>query len=132
MVQVSMQVAQLAHRLSRANAIRADQGQPIKISSVAHTGSHVTINSPLGGTLTIGKNFVAGSGAVILGGPNVNSVIGDNVNVGPQAVVDRTSLGLGSSVGAGAYLLNSSFPADTVIPPGAIYINNKLAGHVQW
>ena len=36
---------------ARANAFRADQGQPITIGSIAKTGRHVTINSPLGGTL---------------------------------------------------------------------------------
>ena len=40
-------------------------------------------------------------------------------------------LGSGSTVGAGAYLLNSTFPANTVIPAGAIYVNNKLQGFVQ-
>ncbi len=131
-VEISMRIWQAAHHLGRANAIRADEGQPITIGSIAKTGLHVTINSPLGGTLTIGTNFRAGSRAVILGGPNVNAKVGDNVSVGSGAVVDRTSLGSGSSVGAGAYLLNSSFPANTVIPPGAIYINNKFEGDVEW
>jgi len=131
-VKVSMRVGQLAHRLGRANAIRADQGQPITIGSIAHTGTHVTINSPLGGTLAIGKNFRAGTGAVILSGPNVSAEIGDNVTIGSGAVLDRSSLGAGASVGSGAYLLNSSFPANTSIPANAIYINNKLEGYVQW
>ncbi len=72
-VAVSMRMGQLAHCLGRANAIRADEGQPITIGSIAHTGSHVTINSPLGGTLAIGNNFRAGTRAVILGGPNVDA-----------------------------------------------------------
>jgi carbonic anhydrase/acetyltransferase-like protein (isoleucine patch superfamily) len=131
-VKISMRIWQAAHHLGRANAIRADQGQPITIQSIAHTGRHVTINSPLGGTLTIGKNFSAGDGAVVLGGPNVSAKIGDNVSVGPSAVVDRTSLGSGSRVGAGAYLRNSSFPANTAIPAGAVYVNNKFEGYVEW
>jgi carbonic anhydrase/acetyltransferase-like protein (isoleucine patch superfamily) len=131
-VKISMRIWQAAHHRGRANAIRADQGQPITIGSIAHTGLHVTINSPLGGTLTIGKDFRAGSGAVILSGPNVNAKIGDNVSIGSGAVVDRTSLGSGSSVGAGAYLLDSSFPANTAIPPGVIYVANKFEGYVEW
>jgi carbonic anhydrase/acetyltransferase-like protein (isoleucine patch superfamily) len=131
-VQFDMRVGQAAHRLGRANSIRGDQGGPITIGTIAQTGTHVTINSPLGGTLTIGRSFRAGAGAVVLGGPNVNARIGDNVAIGPQAVLDRTSLGSGSSVGAGAYLLTSTFPANTVIPAGAIYVNSKLIGYVQW
>jgi carbonic anhydrase/acetyltransferase-like protein (isoleucine patch superfamily) len=131
-VEIGMRIFQAGHHLGRANAIRADQGQPIKIGWVTHTGLHVTINSPLGGTLTIGNNFTAGDRAVILGGPNFDAVIGDNVNIGAGAVVDRTSLGSGSKVGPGAYLLESTFPANTVIPPGAIYIKNKFMGTVRW
>ena len=46
-------------------------------------------------------------------------------------MLTTTSLGSGSTVGANAYLLNSTFPANTVIPAGAIYVNNKLQGYVQ-
>ncbi len=131
-VEINMTARQTANHLGRANAIRADQGQPITISSIAKTGSHVTINSPLGGTLAIGTSFRAGSSAVILSGPYVNAKLGDSVTIGAGAVVDRTSLGSGSTVGERAYLLNSSFPAGAVIPPGAIYVNNKFDGYVSW
>jgi carbonic anhydrase/acetyltransferase-like protein (isoleucine patch superfamily) len=130
-VEISMTARQTANHLGRANAFRADQGQPITIASILKTGPHVTINSPLGGTLAIGTGFRAGSGAVILSGPNVNASLGNSVTIGAGAVVDRTSLGSGSTVGKRAYLLNSSFAAGTVIPSGAIYINNKFSGYVQ-
>jgi carbonic anhydrase/acetyltransferase-like protein (isoleucine patch superfamily) len=122
---------QVAHHLGRSNSIRGDQGQPITIGSIAGTGNGVTINAPLGGSLTIGQNFTAGNGATILGGSNVKAVIGDNVSIGNGAVVDRTSLGSGSTVGDRAYLLNSTFPAGTNIPTGAIYINNVHVGTVE-
>jgi carbonic anhydrase/acetyltransferase-like protein (isoleucine patch superfamily) len=122
----------IAHSLGRSNSIRADQGQPITIGSISQTGNAVTINSPLGGQLTIGERFVAGTGAIILGGNNVKAVIGNDVSIGSGAVVDRSSLGNGSTVGNRAYVLNSTFPAGTSIPGGSIYINNKLVGSVQW
>ena len=123
----------IAHSVGRANSIRADQGQPITIGSIGRTGNGVTINSPGGGQLTIGQNFVAGNAAVLLGGTSsVKAVIGDNVSIGNGAVVNQSSLGSGSTVGDRAYLLNSTFPAGTNIPAGAIYINNKLAGSVEW
>ncbi len=131
-VEIGMRAWRAAHRMGRANAFRADQGQPISIGSIAHTGEHVTINSPLGGTLAIGKGFRADSGAVILSGPDVNAVLGDHVTIGAGAVLDRASLGSGSTVGAGAYLFNSTFPADTIVPPNAIYLNGQYAGQVQW
>jgi carbonic anhydrase/acetyltransferase-like protein (isoleucine patch superfamily) len=123
----------VAHRLGRSNSIRADLGQPINIGSIGHTGYGVTINSPAGGELTIGQNFVAGNNATILGGSSTtNVVIGDNVTIGNGAVVSATSLGSGSTVGDHAYLFDSTFPAGTKIPAGAIYENNKLVGFVAW
>jgi carbonic anhydrase/acetyltransferase-like protein (isoleucine patch superfamily) len=124
--------ASIAHHLGRSNSIRADQGQPITIGSISQTGNGVTINSPLGGQLTIGQKFVAGSGATILGGNNFKAVIGDNVSIGVGAVVERSSLGGGTAVGSRAYVLQSTLPANSNIPAGAIYINNKLVGTVHW
>ena len=112
--------------------IRADQGQPIMIGSIAHTGRHVTINSPLGGTLSIGTSFRTGSNVVVLSGAKVNMVLGNNVTINSGAVVVQTSIGSDSTVGEGAYLDNSNFPAHTIIPPKAIYVNNKFMGYVAW
>ncbi len=131
-VQIDMPASLAAARMGRANSIRADQGQPIAIGSIAHTGFRVTINSPLGGQISIGQAFRAGDGSVILSGPGVDSKLGDNVKIGAGAVVVQSSLGSDSTVGQGAYLMNSTFPANTVIPPSAIYINNKFEGYVQW
>lgn len=124
--------ASIAHSVGRANSIRADQGQPISIGSIGQTGNGVTINSPLGGQLTIGENFAAGNGSVILSGGNLKAVIGDNVTIGNGAVVNQSSLGSGSTVGDRAYVTNSTFPAGTDIPAGAIYVDNRLMGSVEW
>ncbi len=129
---INMKALQAAHRLGRANSIRADQGQPITIGSRAKTGWHVTINSPLGGTLTIGNQFRTGSNVVLLSGAKVNATIGDDVKINSGAVVVQSSIGSDSTVGAGAYLSGSTFPAHSVIPAKAIYVNNKFLGYVQW
>lgn len=122
----------VARGVGRRNAIRADQGQPITIGSIASTGYGVTINAPYGGSLAIGQRLVAGEGAVILGGAaGTRSVLGDDVTVGPGAVLRGSSLGSGSTVGPNAYLVNSSFPDGTVIPAGAIYVNNAPSGQVN-
>ena len=121
----------IAHHLGRSNSIRADQGQPITIGSIGQTGSGVTIDSPGGGQLTIGQNLVVGNNATILGDATTKTVIGDNVSIGNGAVLDGTSLGSGTTVGDRAYLKDSTFPAGTNIPAGAIYINNVLIGTVE-
>lgn len=126
------QVAKVVNSvLGGANSIRADEGQPITIGSITQTGNNVTITSPLSGNLTIGQNFVAGNGAVILGGPTVKAVIGDNVNIGAGAVVSQSSIGSGASIGAGSYISNSTVAAGTVIPAGTILIDNVVKGTVE-
>ena len=50
---------QAANHLGRGNSIAADQGQPINISAITQTGTGVTINSPLGGALTIDPGLQA-------------------------------------------------------------------------
>ena len=129
---INMPALQAAQHLGRANALRADQGQPITIASIAKTGRHVSINSPLGGTLSIGTSFRTGSNVVVLSGPKVNMVLGNNVTINSGAVVVQTSIGSDSTVGKGDYLDNSNFPAHTIIPPKAIYMNNKFMGYVEW
>ncbi len=129
---IDMQSLLAAHHVGRANAFRADQGQPITIGSIAKTGRHVTINSPLGGTLSIGQEFRTGSNVVVLSGTGTNAQIGDNVTIQSGAVVVQTSIGSNSVVGRGAYLANSKFPANTTIAPNSIYINNKFQGYVKW
>ena len=94
-----MTARQAANHLGRANAFRPTRASRSPSDRSLKTGPHVTINSPLGGTLAIGTGFRAGSGAVILSGPNVNAKLGDSVTIGAGAVVDRTSLGSGSTVG---------------------------------
>ena len=130
-VVVEQRARDFAHALGLANSIRADEGQPITIGSIAQTGNNVTINSPLSGSLKIGQNFTAGNGAVILGGPTVKAVIGDNVNIGAGAVVSQSSVGSGATIGAGSYISNSTVAAGTNIPAGTILIRNVVVGTVQ-
>ncbi len=110
----------------------ADQGQPITIGSIARTGLHVTINSPLGGTLTIGQDFRAGRASSCFSGPNVNAKLGDNVRYrlrrGRRADFARLELdGRRRSLSRQLHI-----PRQHGIPPKAIYINNKFQGYVQW
>ena len=121
-----------AHRLGHGNSIAADQGQPINISAITSTGNGVTINSPLGGALTIDPGLQVASGAVLLGGDSSTFTIGDQVTIGANSVVSQSSLGAGTVVGSHAYVFGSTLPAGTVVPNNAIIIANKPAGTVEW
>jgi len=134
----------VARGLGRSNAFRADQGQPLTFAGAPSTGNAVTINSPLGGTVTaggqtstvgsiqIGRNFRADGGAVLLGGPGASYPVGDDVTVGAGAVVERSTLGAGSVIGARAYVSDSTVAPGRVVPPGTVLIDNVVAGRVEW
>ncbi len=122
--------SQVVDHIGLRNSIRADEGQPIVIGSIASTGTAVSINSPLGGTLSIGQNFVAGDNSVILSGTGTNAVIGDNVAIGAGAVVVQSSIGTGATIGAGAYVAQSKIAAGTTVAPGSIIIDNVFKGFV--
>ena len=132
----------VVHALGTHDAILADQGQPFNIGPIAKIGDRVTITSPLGSAsgalgagstapIAIGNGFTAGNNAVILGAQGVQTVIEENVTVGPGAVVQGTSIGANSTIGAGAFVENSNLPANSNVPAGAIIINNKQVGTVE-
>ena len=122
----------IAAHVRRGNSIRADEGQPIIVGSIAQTGQAVTIHSPLGGQVLIGLNLSAGDGARILGGPGVVTTLGDNVSVGSGAVVDRSLIGSNAVIGARAYVSQSTLAPGTVVPPGTLLIKNKVVGQIAW
>ena len=126
---------QVEQGLGRSNSIRGDSGQPITFDSPPTTGTAVTITAPLGGSLPVGTNLQVGGNAVILGGPSSSTVpasaIGNNVTIGPGAVVDRSTIGTGASIGAGAYVSQSTIPVGATVPAGEILIANVVKGFVQ-
>jgi carbonic anhydrase/acetyltransferase-like protein (isoleucine patch superfamily) len=121
----------VAHHLGFRNSFRADIGQPFNIAAPIQTGKAVTITAPSGGNVTIGTNVEVGDNAVLTGGP-APLVIHDNVSIGSGAVVSQSNLGAGVTVGSRAYVVGSTIPAGAVVPPGAIIINGKNMGTVQW
>lgn len=133
------QASLVENRLGIGNSIRADQGQPFIFGSTFTSGDYVVINSPLGTNaagsgsgITIYDGVQAGDRSVILGGPGANVSLGGNVLIGPGAVLDRTTVGAGSTIGARAFVAHSTIPDNTNIPAGAIIINNQRVGSIQW
>ena len=132
------QAAVVAHSLGLGNSICADSGQPFTFGSSFRTGDEVTINSPLSGAgSTFGQmifydGFVVEDRSVILGSPTANVVMGGNVDIGPGAVVIGSSIAAGLNRDPRAYVADSTLPANTTIPAGAIVIGNVVRGFIQW
>jgi carbonic anhydrase/acetyltransferase-like protein (isoleucine patch superfamily) len=123
--------AVVGHRLGKRVAIRADEGQPITFGPIGHIGSFVTIHSPLGGSISFAGNDTIGDHVVIVGGPSATTTFGNNVTVGSGSVVARSKVGDGASIGAAAYVADSTVAAGTFIPDGTILIHDIFVGTVQ-
>lgn len=146
----------VARYIGHGNSIRADEGQPITFATSPFTGPNVTIDSPGGGITTtttttttfgvtkttttttttgsmkFGKNFAAGGRAVILGGTAPSYTFGDNVTVGPGAVVSNSSVGTGVTIGARAYVSGTTLKSGRNVPAGEVIINGEDLGKVQF
>lgn len=118
--------------IGKRNSFRGDQGQPIRIGSIAKAGSSNVIGSPVGGQLSIGTGLVLGDNVVLQGGTSGTATIGNNVAIGSGSVVANSNLGAGVVVGSRSYVANSTIEAGTVVPDGAIIINNVRVGTIQW
>lgn len=91
-------------------------------------------------TITIGKNVSYGDRVIVHGGGRVviagNSeeptVIKDNVTLKDQAVVFRSNIGAGSTIGVKSAVVSSELAPNTIIGNKVIYLNNAVFGPVEW
>jgi carbonic anhydrase/acetyltransferase-like protein (isoleucine patch superfamily) len=128
--------------IGHSNAIRADQGQPITFASAPVTGRGVTINAPLGGSVTSGgtQSSIASSPAgltyVILTGTTTRTFgavnFGQNFQADTGAVIlggpaTTSTVGDNVFVGASAVVERSSLGSGAVIGPKAYVLNSTIA-----
>ena len=59
-------------------------------------------------------------------------MIGSGVRIGAWDVVFRSTIGDNCVIGPYAYIDGSQLAPGTVVPRGAIIINNQYLGQVQW
>jgi carbonic anhydrase/acetyltransferase-like protein (isoleucine patch superfamily) len=131
-------LSQLKKVMGHDNSIRGDEASPFLIGAIARMGDHVTIHGLEFSNLVTGHGNSFGSHSVIHGGrdsgqnPNETTVIGSSVRIGDWAVVFRSTIGDNCVIGAYAYVDASQLAPGTVVPRGAIIVNNQYLGQVQW
>ena len=101
-------------------------------------GNGVTIHGLEYSNLTSGHGDTFGFHSVIHGGtdsgqePEQTTIIGSGVRTGAWSVVFRSTIGDNCVIGPYAYVDASTIAPGTVVPRGAIIINNQHRGQVQW
>ncbi len=137
-VQMTNSLAQLCKVMGSDDSIRADEASPFLIGRIAGMGNRVTIHGLEYSNLTSGHGDTFGFHSVIHGGedsgqePQATTVIGSAVKIGAWDVVFKSTIGNRCVIGPYAYIQSSTLAPGTVVPRGAIIINNEYLGRVQW
>jgi carbonic anhydrase/acetyltransferase-like protein (isoleucine patch superfamily) len=119
-------------------AIRADEGEHFTLGRRTRLRDRVTFHALEHTDLEIGARDDFGTHVVVHGGPDDGAEphaitqVGDDVTVREWAVVFRSKVGKGSTIGRKAYIDGSHLRPGTVIPDRAILVNDRIVGYVEW
>lgn len=116
-------------------SLRADEGEPFEVGSIASMDDRVTFHALEHSHLHLGDEGKYGARSIVHGGatPHENTTItGDNFELGDGAVFFRSRIGADSRVGSRSVIQDSDLPAGTEIPSNTIILGNAVFGRVEW
>ncbi len=132
----------LDRKLGDGISIRADEGGPFSIGTIAAMDDRVIFHALEGNDLQVGERVDYGSRAVVHGGgrPQVDAttglaaptIVGNDVVLGSSSVVFRSLLRNGTTVGFKSAVVGSQTAVGQVIPDRTIYANDAVFGPVEW
>lgn len=109
--------------VGRRTAIRADEGAPIVIGDGARIEDRVTFHALKGTSIRIGRNLQTNDNVVFHGPLEA----GDGLTVDDEAVLFRAVLGDDVTVGPGALVVGVTLRAGARVPPGAVLTTQEQA-----
>ena len=128
----------LSGKVGRNVSIRADEGEHFHFGILNRIQDRVTFHALEHTDIDVGQNDAFGFHVVVHGGPDDGSdpheltSIGDDVTVKDWAVVFRSKISRGSTVGVRAFVDGSHLAPGSVVPDRAIMIKDKIVGYVEW
>ncbi|MBD2563765.1 MULTISPECIES: acetyltransferase [Nostoc] len=131
----------LNNKIGSRISLRADEGEPFNVGSIAGMANDVVFHALETTSLTLGNGIGYGPRALVHGGRQVvNGVangpetsVGDNVGLGPNSVIFRASIGNNSALGQRSAVFNSTVAPRTHIRSRTIYADNgSLILPVEW
>ncbi|GBE92699.1 isoleucine patch superfamily enzyme, carbonic anhydrase/acetyltransferase [Nostoc cycadae WK-1] len=134
-------LATLNNKLASRISLRADEGEPFNVGSIAGMANDVVFHALETTSLTLGNGIGYGPRALVHGGRQVvNGVangpetsVGDAVGLGPNSVIFRASIGNKSALGQRSAVFNSTIAPRTAIASRTIYADNgSLILPVEW
>ena len=129
-----------AERTGERIAIRADEGEPFVVGSVDEMGDDVVFHALEHTDLHVGDGVRYGAGVIVHGGgrvvvegqPDEQTVVGDDVTLGDESVVFRSTIGNDATIGERSAVVGTELPAGAVVPPDTIVLNGQVFGSVEW
>jgi carbonic anhydrase/acetyltransferase-like protein (isoleucine patch superfamily) len=124
--------------MGNRDSIRTDEGSPFVVGQLGAMADEVTFHALIGSRIDVGTGCRFGLHALVHGGeddartPAEVTRLGDNVIVGDGAVVFRSLIGSGSTIGNRAFVDSCDLPPGTVVPAMTILIGNVNQGMVEW
>ncbi len=133
-------LAQLNLVMGNRDSIRTDEGTPFVFGTFRGVGDQFTAHALEHTGISAGDNNQFGFHSLVHGGPDTSTIgsitqgttLGSNITVGDYAVVFRSTIQDGVTLGFRSFIDNSLIMANTVIEDRAIYINNDFVGYVEW
>jgi carbonic anhydrase/acetyltransferase-like protein (isoleucine patch superfamily) len=131
----------LNNKIGSRISLRADEGEPFNVGSIAGMANDVVFHALETTSLTLGNGIGYGPRALVHGGRQVvNGVangpetsIGDAVGLGSNSVIFRASIGNRSAIGQRSAVFNSTVAPRTAIASRTIYADNgNLILPVEW
>ena len=124
----------LLRTLGSQISLRADEGQPFWIGTIARMADHATVHALEKTTVRLGDRGRYGSHSIVHGGPTTGYVTGtdDGVRIGNGAVLFRSHAGDGAVIGARSLVQLTDLPAGAVVPPNTVMIGGAVVGQVEW
>ncbi|MDP9429620.1 MAG: hypothetical protein M3Q47_12415 [Actinomycetota bacterium] len=90
--------------------------------------------------LVVGDDVSFGEGVIVHGGGRVvtedqeeePTVVDDGATLSDGAIVFRSTVGEGASIGDRSAVVGTDLPAGAVVPPNTIILNGEVFGTVEW
>jgi carbonic anhydrase/acetyltransferase-like protein (isoleucine patch superfamily) len=121
-------------------SLRADEGEDFVVGHVEGMGDDVIFHALEDTDLVIGDDVSYGEGVIAHGGgrvvvagePEEPTVINDGVTLEDEAVVFRSTIGEGATIGERSAVVGTDLAPGTVVPDRVIILNGEEFGAVEW
>lgn len=133
-VRIGNLLADLKQVMGAQISLRADEGHPFIIKSIASMASNTTFHALEETDLETGFDGRYGFHSVVHGGGGKGATLaGDNLVVGDWAVLFRSIVGNNTRIGYKSLVQQANLPAGTVVPDCEIWIGNPVVKTtVEW